>query len=71
MNHGYDKALYRLPFDHRHSWVKSLCSLDPPLCRRQSRPAAGTSFVSPMPTTSKRSSAACKLSWTRRTDRRC
>ncbi len=23
MNHGYDKALCLLPFDHRHSWVKS------------------------------------------------
>lgn len=31
MNLGYDKALYLLPFDHRHSYVKSLFHLEPPL----------------------------------------
>ena len=31
MNVGYDKALYLLPFDHRHSYVKSLFNLEPPL----------------------------------------
>jgi len=31
MNLGYDKALYLLPFDHRHSYVKSLFKVDPPL----------------------------------------
>ena len=31
MNLGYDKALYLLPFDHRHSYVKSLFKLEPPL----------------------------------------
>ena len=30
MNVGSDKALYLLPFDHRHSYVKSLFNLDPP-----------------------------------------
>jgi len=31
MNLGYDKALYLLPFDHRHTYVKSLFKLEPPL----------------------------------------
>ena len=31
MNIGYDKALYLLPFDHRHSYVKALLEVDPPL----------------------------------------
>ena len=31
MNVGYDKPLYLLPFDHRHSYVKSLFKLEPPL----------------------------------------
>ena len=31
MNLGYEKALYLLPFDHRHSYVKSLFKLEPPL----------------------------------------
>jgi myo-inositol catabolism protein IolC len=31
MTVGYDKALYLLPFDHRHSYVKSLFNRDPPL----------------------------------------
>ena len=31
MNPGYDRALYLLPFDHRHSYVKSLFKLEPPL----------------------------------------
>ncbi len=35
MNVGYDKALYLLPFDHRHSYVKSLFKLDPPLSAQQ------------------------------------
>ena len=35
MNIGYDKALYLLPFDHRHSYVKSLFKLDPPLTAEQ------------------------------------
>lgn len=35
MNLGYDKALYLLPFDHRHSYVKSLFKLDPPLSAEQ------------------------------------
>jgi len=35
MNIGYDKALYLLPFDHRHSYVKSLFKLDPPLSAEQ------------------------------------
>ena len=30
MNLGYDKALYLLPFDHRHSYVKNLFGLTPP-----------------------------------------
>lgn len=36
MNLGYDKTLYLLPFDHRHSYVKSLFKLDPPLSVQQS-----------------------------------
>ena len=35
MNLGYDKALYLLPFDHRHSYVKGLFSFDPPLSAAQ------------------------------------
>lgn len=35
MNVGYDKALYLLPFDHRHSYVKSLFKLEPPLSAAQ------------------------------------
>jgi len=35
VNIGYDKALYLLPFDHRHSYVKSLFKLDPPLSAQQ------------------------------------
>ena len=35
MNLGYDKALYLLPFDHRHSYVKSLFKVDPPLAAEQ------------------------------------
>ena len=35
MNLGYDKPLYLLPFDHRHSYVKSLFKLDPPLSAQQ------------------------------------
>ena len=35
MNIGYDKALYLLPFDHRHSYVKSQFKLDPPLSAAQ------------------------------------
>lgn len=31
MNVGYDKPLYLLPFDHRHSYVKSLFKFEPPL----------------------------------------
>ena len=31
MNLGYDKALYLLPFDHRHSYVKGLFNIAPPL----------------------------------------
>ena len=31
MNLGYDKALYLLPFDHRHSYVKNLFGTTPPL----------------------------------------
>ena len=35
MNIGYDKTLYLLPFDHRHSYVKSLFKFDPPLSAPQ------------------------------------
>ena len=35
MNLGYDKALYLLPFDHRHSYVKGLFNLAPPLSEAQ------------------------------------
>ena len=35
MNVGYDKPLYLLPFDHRHSYVKSLFKLEPPLSALQ------------------------------------
>ena len=35
MNIGYEKALYLLPFDHRHSYVKNLFKLDPPLTAEQ------------------------------------
>ena len=37
MNVGYDKALYLLPFDHRHSYVKSLFKLEPPLSAAQAQ----------------------------------
>lgn len=37
MNLGYDKALYLLPFDHRHSYVKSLFNFEPPLTADQAR----------------------------------
>ena len=32
---GYDQALYLLPFDHRHSYVKSLFDVEPPLTAEQ------------------------------------
>ena len=35
MNIGYDKTLYLLPFDHRHSYVTSLFKFDPPLSAPQ------------------------------------
>ena len=35
MNLGYDKALYLLPFDHRHSYVKSLFNFEPLLTAEQ------------------------------------
>ena len=35
MNLGYDKPLYLLPFDHRHSYVKSLFNFAPPLSAQQ------------------------------------
>ena len=35
MNIGFDKPLYLLPFDHRHSYVKSLFKLEPPLSALQ------------------------------------
>lgn len=35
MNLGYDQALYLLPFDHRHSYVKSLFDVEPPLTAEQ------------------------------------
>lgn len=35
MNRGYDKALYLLPFDHRHSYVKNLFGMTPPLSAPQ------------------------------------
>ena len=31
MNSGSDKALYLLPFDHRHSYVDGLFGFKPPL----------------------------------------
>ena len=31
MSLGYDKALYLLPFDHRHSYVDGLFGFKPPL----------------------------------------
>ncbi|MDI1238142.1 MAG: DUF2090 domain-containing protein [Polaromonas sp.] len=34
---GYDKALYLLPFDHRHSYVKSLFNFEAPLTAEQTR----------------------------------
>jgi myo-inositol catabolism protein IolC len=37
MNLRYDKALYLLPFDHRHSYVKSLFNFEPPLTAEQNR----------------------------------
>lgn len=37
MKLGYDKALYLLPFDHRHSYVKSLFNFEPPLTAEQTR----------------------------------
>lgn len=37
MNLGYDKPLYLLPFDHRHSYVKSLFDFEPPLTAEQAR----------------------------------
>ena len=35
MNIGFDKPLYLLPFDHRHSYVKSLFKFEPPLSALQ------------------------------------
>ena len=35
MNPGYDKALYLLPFDHRHSYVAGLFGFKPPLSAPQ------------------------------------
>ena len=35
MNLGYDKALYLLPFDHRHSYVTDMFDLEPPLTLAQ------------------------------------
>ena len=35
MSHGYDKALYLLPFDHRHSYVDGLFGFKPPLSAPQ------------------------------------
>ena len=36
MSLGYDKALYLLPFDHRHSYVDGLFGFKPPLSASQS-----------------------------------
>lgn len=35
MSRGYDKALYLLPFDHRHSFVAGLFNFKPPLSAQQ------------------------------------
>lgn len=35
MNPGYDKPLYLLPFDHRHSYVNSMFKFTPPLAQAQ------------------------------------
>ncbi|OWT60071.1 2-deoxy-5-keto-D-gluconate 6-phosphate aldolase domain-containing protein [Candidimonas nitroreducens] len=35
MNPGYDKPLYLLPFDHRHSYVSGMFGFQPPLSARQ------------------------------------
>ena len=35
MNRGYDKALYVLPFDHRHSYILGLFGFKPPLSASQ------------------------------------
>lgn len=35
MNPGYDKPLYLLPFDHRHSYVSNMFKFTPPLAQAQ------------------------------------
>ena len=35
MNLGYDKPLYLLPFDHRHSYVTGMFKFKPPLTQAE------------------------------------
>ena len=35
MRQGYDKPLYLLPFDHRHSYLSGMFHMSPPLSSRQ------------------------------------
>ena len=35
MNIGYNRNIYLLPFDHRHSYVTGMCGFTPPLSAAQ------------------------------------
>ena len=37
MSLGYDRPLYLLPFDHRHSYLTGMFHISPPLTREQTR----------------------------------
>jgi len=45
MNFGYNRPLYLLPFDHRHSFVTGLFNFDPPLTVDQHEAIAGSKRV--------------------------
>ena len=42
MNPGYDKPLYLLPFDHRHSYVSGMFGFEPPLSAPQQAEVAAS-----------------------------
>jgi myo-inositol catabolism protein IolC len=45
MNRGYDKPLYLLPFDHRHSYITGMCHFTPPLTAEQHDAVADSKHV--------------------------
>jgi myo-inositol catabolism protein IolC len=45
MSTGYNRALYLLPFDHRHSYITGMCHFTPPLTAAQHNAVADTKQV--------------------------